>query len=70
MQITGTQKEFEIKNLSEYHDLHVQSNTLLVADVFNKFRNIYREIFELDRGHFLFGKCTAGFTRISMASNL
>ena len=70
MQITGTQKEFEIKNLSEYLDLHVQSNTLLVADVFNKFRNIYREIFELDPGHFLFGKCTAGFTRISMASNL
>ena len=70
MQITGTQKEFEIKNLSEYFDLHVQSNTLLVADVFNKFRNIYREIFELDPGHFLFRKCTAGFTRISMASNL
>ena len=70
MQITGTQKEFEIKNLSEYHDLHVQSNTLLVADVFNKFGNIYREIFRLDLGHFLFGKCTAGFTRISMASNL
>ena len=24
-------KDFEIKNLGEYHDLHVQSNTLLLA---------------------------------------
>ena len=27
-------KDFEIKNLGKYHDLHVQSNTLLLADVF------------------------------------
>ena len=27
-------KVFEIKNLGEYHDLYVQSNTLLPADVF------------------------------------
>ena len=27
-------KDFELKNLDEYHDLYTQSNTLLLADVF------------------------------------
>ena len=26
-------KNFEVKNLGEYHDLYVQSDTLLLADV-------------------------------------
>ena len=26
-------KDFEIKNLDEYHDLYVQSNTLLLVDI-------------------------------------
>ena len=29
-------KEFNLKNLGDYHDLHVQSDTLLLADVFVK----------------------------------
>ena len=33
-------KDFEIKNWGEYHDLYHQSNTLLLADVFEKFRNM------------------------------
>ena len=37
-------KDFEIKNLGEYHDLYVQSNTLLLADIFNNFRNMCLEI--------------------------
>ena len=28
---------FEIRNRGEYHDLYVQSDTLLLADVFEKF---------------------------------
>ena len=27
-------KDFQINNLREYHDLYVQSKTLLIADVF------------------------------------
>ena len=41
------------KNLGDYHDLHVQSNTLLLADVFKNFRSKCIEIYELDPAHFL-----------------
>ena len=46
-------KDFEIKNLGEYHDLYVQSNTLLLADVLESFRNMSLEIYELDPAKFL-----------------
>ena len=32
-------KEFKSKNLGDYHDLNVQRDTLLLADVFENFRN-------------------------------
>ena len=44
---------FEIKNLDEYHDLYVQCDTLLLADVFENFRDKCTEIYELDPAHFL-----------------
>ena len=44
---------FEIRNLGEYHDLYVQSDTLLLADVFEKFRDTCIEIYGLDPSHFL-----------------
>ena len=39
---------FEMKNLGDYHDLHVQIHTLLLADVFENFRTKCIEIYELD----------------------
>ena len=45
-------KDFEIKNLGEYHDLYVQTNKLLLADVFEKFKKICLKIYELDPIHF------------------
>ena len=46
-------KNFKLKNLGEYHDLYVQSDTLLLADVFENFRNICIKVYELDPAHFL-----------------
>ena len=43
----GACKDFEIKTLGEYHDLYVQCDTLLLANVFENFRNMCLETFEL-----------------------
>ena len=45
-------KDFEINLLGEYHDLHAQINTFLSADVFENFRNMCFEIYELGPGNF------------------
>ena len=45
-------KIFKPMNLGEYHDLYVQSDTLLLADVFENFRNTCLKVYELDIAHF------------------
>ena len=42
-----------MNNLGDYHNLYVPSDTLLLADVFENFRNKCIEIYELDPAHFL-----------------
>ena len=46
-------KVFKLENLGNFHDLYVQSNTLLLADVFNNFRDMCFKEYELDPAHFL-----------------
>ena len=46
-------KRFELENLGQYHDLYVQSDTLLLADVFENFRDMYIKVCKLDPAHFL-----------------
>ena len=56
MQFALTQKglvKILKKKLGEYHDLYVQSQTLMLADVFENFRNMCFEIYELNPASFL-----------------
>ena len=46
-------KLFKLENLGDYHDLYVQSDTLLLVDVFNNFRDMCLKEYELDPAHFL-----------------
>ena len=46
-------KRFELENLGDYHDLYVQSDTLLLANVFENFRDMCIKEYELDPAHFL-----------------
>ena len=53
-------KVFKVKDIGESHDLYVESDTLLLAYVFENFRDKCIEIYVLDPAHFY-------STRISMA---
>ena len=46
-------KTFKLKNFGEYQNLCVQSDKLLLADVFQAFRAMCIKIYKLDPAHFL-----------------
>ena len=45
-------KHVEIKTLGEYHDLYVQSNIILIADIFKNFSKNCIEIYQHHPAHF------------------
>ena len=45
--------KLNINNLGEYHDLYGRSDTLLLADIFENFRQSCLENYELDPAHFV-----------------
>ena len=57
MRIMNTSKKYgkhlKKKIRREYHDLYVQSDTLLLADVFENFRNKCIEIYEIEPIYFV-----------------
>ena len=46
MHVKKVCKDFEIKNLGEYHDLYLESDVLLLTDVFENFRKMCLQISE------------------------
>ena len=44
---------FVIRNLGEYHGLYVQTDTLLLADIYENVGNMCLKIYELDLLHFV-----------------
>ena len=46
-------KGFKLENLGDYHDLYVKSDTLLLADMFENFRDMCIKEYELNPAHFL-----------------
>ena len=51
--VQKVRKSYEIKNRGEHHELYVQCNLLLLADIFENFRDKCIKIYELDPAHFV-----------------
>ena len=45
-------KEFGIKNMGEYHDLCLLTDVILLANVFESFRDVCMNNYGLDPAHF------------------
>ena len=48
MHVKRVCKDFEIKNLGEYHGVYLKSDTLHLADVFESFTKMCLKIYHLD----------------------
>ena len=46
-------KDFNNRNIGDYHDWYVQSDTFLLAGIFDNFKNKCTEIYELYPTNFL-----------------
>ena len=47
-------RDLQNQSIGDYHYMYVRSDTLLLEDVFENFRNKCTEIYELDLAHFFY----------------
>ena len=47
-------KEFGIHNLGDYHDLYLRTDVVLLANVYEAFRDTCLRHYKLDPAHFLY----------------
>ena len=45
-------KEFKVRNLGDYHDLYLRTDVILLANMFEAFRDTCIEHYSLDPAHF------------------
>ena len=45
-------KFFGCKSMGDYHDIYLQSDVLLLADVFESFRKLFKYTYDLDPCHY------------------
>ena len=43
---------FSCKNLGDYHDIYLQTDVFILADIFEKFRKVCLKVYNLDPAHF------------------
>ena len=44
--------EFRCQDIGDYHDLYLKSDVVLLADVFESFRNLFKKTYDLDPCHY------------------
>ena len=44
--------EFDLKNMGDYHDMYLETDVILLANVFESFRKVCLDKYELDPAHF------------------
>ena len=52
-QALNVRNEMNLKNLGDYHDLYLITDVLLLADIFEAFRNMCIDYYKLDPSHYL-----------------
>ena len=61
---------FEMKNLEDYHNLYNQVDVLLLADVFENFRNICIKNYKLDPAHYYYAALKVTEVKLELLSDI